>query len=102
MPITPKKNLLTGLIIYVLVIGTYLTIAIATVHEWRRNNIDNSPTVYITSTGVKYHRAYHYQGRNSSISLSATCVQLFVYTLNKSLYLLYISLLRLFPYNLLY
>ena len=67
--VTPKKKLLAGLIIYVLILGSYLSVAVTTVHLWRQSNIDNSPTVYITKTGTKYHNGYHYHGRNSSISL---------------------------------
>lgn len=66
---TPNKKQLWGLIIYIVILMTYLGFAIPTVHQWRQNNIDNSPTVYITSTGAKYHRGYHYHGRNYAISL---------------------------------
>ena len=69
MTVTPTKKLLAGLIIYVLILGIYLTVAITTVHQWRQSNIDNSPTVYITRTGTKYHEGYHYYGRNYPISL---------------------------------
>jgi len=62
-------NLRWALLVYVLIIGTYLGIAIPTVHNWRQTNISNSPTVFVTSTGEKYHRAYHYRGRNFAISL---------------------------------
>lgn len=67
--VIPTKKLLAGLIIYVLTLGIYLTVAITAVHQWRQSNIDNSPIVYITSTGEKYHKGYHYHGRNFSISL---------------------------------
>lgn len=36
---------------------------------WRELNIKYSPRVCITATGIKYHRCYHYAGRNKSISL---------------------------------
>lgn len=64
-----KKKLLSGLIIYLLILGAYIEIAISTVNQWRQTNIESSPTVYITSTGVKYHNSFHYQGRTSIISL---------------------------------
>lgn len=64
-----NKKILIGLIIYFLILGTYLGIAISTVNQWRQTNIESSPTVYITSTGAKYHNSFHYQGRTSSISL---------------------------------
>lgn len=64
-----KKNLIISLIIYVLIIGTYLGIATTTVNQWRQINIANSPIVFITKTGEKYHQAYHYHGRNYEISL---------------------------------
>lgn len=37
--------------------------------DWRKNNIENSPTVYKTSSGEKYHQSYHYRNRNHPISL---------------------------------
>lgn len=37
--------------------------------NWREINIKNSPKVCITATGTKYHRCYHYSGRNKPISL---------------------------------
>jgi len=64
-----KKKYLVGLLFYVLLIGTYLSVSITTVHQWRQGNINSSPTVYITSTGAKYHKGYHYDGRNYPISL---------------------------------
>lgn len=57
------------LLVYVLIIGTYIGIAIPSVNHWRQTNIANSPTVYITNTGEKFHRAYHYHGHNFAISL---------------------------------
>lgn len=63
------KTLRIGLLLYILIISTYLGISISTIDHWRQNNIANSPIVYITRTGEKYHRAYHYYGRNSAISL---------------------------------
>lgn len=54
---------------YVLIIGTYIGISTSTIHHWRQTNIVHSPTVFITSTGEKYHRAYHYKGYNFAVSL---------------------------------
>jgi len=67
--VTTHRRQLRGLIIYILILGTYLAFAITTVHQWRQNNIDKSTTVYKTSTGAKYHNGYHYHGRNYAISL---------------------------------
>jgi hypothetical protein len=67
--LTTDKKRLRGIIIYIVILGTYLTFAITTVHQWRQNNTDNSRTVYITNTGAKYHNSYHYHGRNYAISL---------------------------------
>jgi hypothetical protein len=65
-----------GLIIYFGIIGTFLFVSINQnlewenkVDQWRETNIRNSPTVYITKTGEKYHKRYHYYGRSHSISL---------------------------------
>jgi len=64
-----NRKLRWGLIIYVLIIGTYIGIAAPTTQQWRHNCIEKSPVVYFTSSGKKYHRAYHYDGRNYPISL---------------------------------
>ena len=64
-----NKRLQWGLILYVLIIGTYIGIATTSIHQWRHTCIEKSPIVYITSTGKKYHRVYHYHGRNFPISL---------------------------------
>ncbi len=65
-----------GITFYVLIIATYLTISInahiewkKSLEQWREHQINNSPTVCITNTGVRYHRCYHYRGRNTQITL---------------------------------
>ncbi len=40
--------------------------------DWARERqalIDSSPTVFITPTGEKYHRLYHYHNRTRPLSL---------------------------------
>jgi len=67
---------LRGLIIFVLILVTYLGFAITqniqwnnSVEQWRQYNIQHSPTVCVTSSGKRYHRCYHYRNRNFSMSL---------------------------------
>jgi len=64
-----KNTWLLRIIIFVIILGTYLVFSITQVNNWRKRNIESSPKVYITKTGEKYHRAYHYRGRNIEISL---------------------------------
>ena len=64
-----KKKLQLGLVLYILIIGIYIGIATTSINKWEKDCIDNYPTVYITKTGVKYHKQYHYSDRNSSIPI---------------------------------
>ncbi len=70
------KKKIIGSIIYFGIIGAYLFVSINyeikwgnNVDQWRQTNIRNSPIVYITKTGERYHNHYHYINRNRSISL---------------------------------
>ncbi len=65
-----------GIVFYIAIIGTYLTISINTqiqwkesLNQWQQQQINQSPIVCITNTGARYHRCYHYRGRNTEISL---------------------------------
>lgn len=68
-PKRANRKLLWALLIYILVISSYVAISTSTIQDWRQTNIVHSPKVYITSNGEKYHREYHYYGRTSSITL---------------------------------
>ncbi len=65
-----------GVILYIAIIGTYAILSIniqnqwrESVNQWRQHHINQSPTVCITIAGNRYHRCYHYRGRNIEISL---------------------------------
>jgi hypothetical protein len=64
-----NRKLRWRLIIYVIIVGTYIGIAAHATQQWRHNCIEKSPIVYFTCTGEKYHKAYHYHERNYPISL---------------------------------
>ena len=67
-----KKAVRTSLLIvtalYIASLGVYGFEAWQAL-QVRQQRIAASPTVYITQTGKKYHRPYHYFGRNSPVSL---------------------------------
>lgn len=53
-------------------LGTYARTAYSEDQAWkavRQQTIAASPKVYLTKTGKKYHRAYHYSGRNYETTL---------------------------------
>lgn len=71
-----NKRQLRQLLIFGIILISYFGLVIYTnvewknsLEEWRQFNIKNSPTVYVTRTGEKYHNAYHYHNRNSALSL---------------------------------
>lgn len=64
-----ENKWLFKIIIFVLIVGTYIIFAVTILNTWRKDKINNSPIVYITQTGEKYHRAYHYHRKNYPISL---------------------------------
>jgi len=64
-----KPRVLVGGIILLYLVGLvfYTPKAYLANHEWnnqRQQLIATSPKVYLTRTGKKYHRAYHYHDRN--------------------------------------
>jgi hypothetical protein len=70
------KKFLTGTIIFIAILGTYLGFSITqnvqwnnAVEQWKQYNIQHSPTVCVTTSGERYHNCYHYRKRNFSMSL---------------------------------
>ena len=72
-----KKRIKILIIGVLLLISTFTTISSLSkdinykseYRKWEKECIKASPTVYVTATGAKYHRAYHYSGRNYPMDL---------------------------------
>ena len=69
MSLRSHKFVLIAAVIYLAAVGSFSALALNAA-KTRREAIQNSPTVYITRTGKKYHTEDHYgQPRSRPISL---------------------------------
>ena|ERR1051326_3953993 len=69
MTLRSRKFILIAAVVYLAAVGSFSALALNAA-KTRREAIQNSPTVYITRTGKKYHTEDHYgQPRSRPISL---------------------------------
>jgi len=55
--------------VFIILLAAYFVTAASCNYIIERNIIRNSPIVYVTRTGQRYHNDYHYSDRNRALSL---------------------------------